>query len=356
MHIHLDSKPEEYNKYVSKKISYLVIGALILVMLFFLSISLGAVNISFTDVIKSLFNLGVPKRTFLIIWNIRVPQTLTAITAGVGLAVAGVVLQSVLNNPLGSPFTLGISNAAAFGAAFSVMILGTGAMQSTAGDAVTINNHYATTAVSFSFCVLTAFVIFIISKIKKVSSEVMVLTGVALGSLFTAGTMFLQYFADDVQLSAMVFWTFGDVSRAGWRELLIMVVVSVASLLYYLFNSWNYNAIGIGDETAKGLGINVEFVRLVSMLLTTVVTAVIISFLGIIGFIGLICPHMARRIVGDDHRFLIPASALIGGILLTAADLASRTMMLPHILPVAVVTSFLGAPLFIYLLVRGYRR
>jgi iron complex transport system permease protein len=183
----------------------------------------------------------------------------------------------------------------------------------------------------------------------------MVLAGVALGSLFTAGTMFLQFFADDVQLAAIVFWTFGDVARASWKELGIMTVLISLTCIYFYYNRWNYNAIDAGDETARGLGVDVQKVRLTGMILSCVVTAAIVAFLGIIGFVGLVCPHIVRRLIGDDHRFLIPGTLLCGSILLLSADTVARIIMAPHVLPVAILTSSLGAPLFIYILVRGYR-
>lgn len=356
MHLECVEVPAEYKRYVGRKITFIVTGGIFLVLLLIVSISAGAVRIPPLDVIQTLMGKTVSAQYDIIIWNIRLPQSLTAIVAGIGLAVAGVAMQSVLRNPLGSPFTLGISHAAAFGAAFSVMILGTGAMQSAAADAVKILNPFSTTALAFVFSLAASGVIIAISKIRGASPEVMVLTGVALGSLFTAGTMFLQYFADDMQLAAMVFWTFGDVARAGWRELGLMTLVTAGTLVYFGCNQWNYNAIDAGDETARGLGVNVQRVRISGMLCASLLTAVVVAFLGVIGFVGLVCPHMARRVIGDDNRFLIPAGCIAGAVLLLASDTAARLMLSPHTLPVAVLTSFLGAPVFIWLLIRGYRR
>ena len=211
-----------------------------------------------------------------------------------------------------------------------------------------------TTISAFIFSMIATGIILGISKIRSASPEVMVLAGVALGSLFTAGTMFLQYFADDVQLAAMVFWTFGDTARASWSELGLITIVVLFSIVYFIYNRWNYNAIDAGDETAKGLGVNVERVRLWGMVIASFVTSIVVAFLGVIGFVGLICPHMVRKLIGDDHRFLIPATCVVGGLLLLAADTAARLILAPHLLPVAVLTSFLGAPVFIYLIIRGH--
>jgi len=344
-----------YTGYIGKKLLFNLAGAATLVILILLSISVGPVAIPFGDILQAFLGIGSSRRWDTIIFQIRLPQTLAAVVAGVGLSTSGVAMQSILRNPLGSPFTLGISNAAAFGAAFSVMLLGTGSMQSTGADAVTITNPYATTLSAFLFCLITAGIILGVAKLKHASPEVMVLTGVALGALFSAGTMFLQYFADDVQLAAMVFWTFGDLARASWGELAVISIITALSLVYFILNRWNYNALTTGDETARSLGVSVNKVRLIGMTIASLVTATIISFVGIIGFVGLVCPHMVRRIIGEDHRFLIFGSALAGGVLLLAADTVARLVMAPNVLPVAILTSFLGAPAFIYLLVKGYK-
>lgn len=353
--MHLDEQQIslEYSKHIRAKVIFLLLALLVTLVLTVFSIGIGPVAISPSEVILTLFGHSTSLQFDLIIWNIRLSQAIAAIVAGVGLAICGAVMQAVLRNPLGSPFTLGISHAAAFGAAFSVMILDSGSMSSSSVGAVTLDNPYITTAIAFAFSMLATFIIIAISRLRKATPETMVLTGVAIGSLFTAGTMFLQYFADDIQLAAMVFWTFGDVARASWQDILILTVVIVAAFLWFTINRWNFNAIEAGDETAKGLGVNVERTRIIGMLLSSLVTAVIVSLLGIIGFIGLVCPHIARKIIGDDYRFLLPASCFIGGALLLAADMAARLVIAPNVIPVSVLTAFLGAPIFILLIVRG---
>ncbi len=236
------------------------------------------------------------------------------------------------------------------------MLTDTGLMTGAKTQAAVVSNPYLTTFLAFVFCLGAAAVIVAISKLRGASPETMVLAGVALGALFTAGTMFLQFFADDVQLAAMVFWTFGDVSRASWSELAIMTVVVLAASAYFIANGWNYNAVDAGDETAKGLGVKVERTRMVGMMIASLVTAVIVAFLGIIGFVGLVCPHMIRRLIGGDHRFLLPATLIMGGLLLLASDTVARLILAPHLLPVSVLTAFLGAPVFLWLIIRGYRR
>ncbi|RXA20955.1 iron ABC transporter permease [Methanosarcina sp. MSH10X1] len=360
MHFASGAVPEDYLLYVRRKYFWIMGGLLLLFFMLVYSISVGAVEIPLYKVIQTLLGQEPMTRSdeniWRIVWNIRLPQALAAIVAGAGLSVAGVVMQSILRNPIASPFTLGISNAGAFGAAVSVVVLGTGKVQSTVADAVIINNPYLTTMASFLFCLLATGVILLISKIRGASPEVMVLAGVALSSLFTAGTMFLQYFADDTQLAAVVFWTFGDVGRINWLELEIMTGVVLLAILFFIANCWNYNAIDAGDETAKGLGVDVEKIRLIGMVVAALVSAVIVAFLGVIGFVGLICPHMVRRVIGDDQKYLIPGSTLLGGILLLVSDTAARLIISPYVLPVSILTAFMGAPAFIYLLLRGYKR
>ncbi|THB67571.1 MAG: iron ABC transporter permease [Desulfovibrio sp.] len=347
--------PEEYRRYTSLKAGFVAALLVALAGCLVVSISLGAADIPLLDVARSLLGLSESQRFDIIIWNIRLPQALASIAAGAGLAVAGVVMQSILRNPLGAPITLGISHAAAFGAAFSVMVLGSGVMASSNVGAVTITSPVMTTGSAFVFTVLTSGLIVLVSRARGATPEAMVLTGVALNALFTAGTMFLQFFADDMQLAAMVFWTFGDTARASWSELGLIAGVTVVASAYFLMNGWNYNAMDAGDETAKGLGVRVERVRIVGMLVASLLTAVIISFLGIIGFVGLVVPHMVRWLIGSDHRFLLPASILGGGVLLLVADTAARLMLAPHVLPVSVLTAFTGAPVFIALIIKGKR-
>ncbi len=352
---HLDhgSIPAAYSAYVGRKVSFLVGLALLGIVLLVIAICFGAVRVPAGQVLRALAGLETDPRFEIIIRSIRLPHALAALLAGTGLAAAGAAMQSILRNPLGSPFTLGLFQAGAFGAAFAVMVLGTGTMQSTSVGAVTIANPYLTTLAAFTACMGTSLVIIAIARLRGTTPEVMVLSGVALASLFSAGTMFLQYFADDVQLAAMVFWTFGDVGRAGWREVGFMALTVVAGVAFFACNRWNYNAIDAGDETARSLGVRVERVRMLGMIMASLITAIIVSFLGVIGFVGLICPHIVRRLIGDDHRFVLPAASLSGAVLLLASDTVARLLLAPHVLPVAVLTAFLGAPTFLYLLIRG---
>jgi len=195
-----------------------------------------------------------------------------------------------------------------------------------------------------------------LAKIRNLTPEAMILSGVALSSLFTAGTMFIQYFSDELELAAMVYWTFGDLGRATWNDIYIMLIILLITSIYFIWRRWDYNALEAGDEVAKSLGVNIEGIRMWSMLLSSLLTAVNVAFLGIIGFIGLISPHIVRILVGGDYRFLIPLSFLFGSVLLLSADILARTLISPIVLPVGILTSFLGTPMFLYLLLRMYSR
>jgi len=346
---------ERYLEYTRTKVIIIIIVSLLIFVISIYAINAGSSGLSVREVFMALLDRG-DNRTNIIVLNIRLPRVLSAIVAGIGLSIAGCVTQTILRNPLASPFTLGISQGAAFGVALAVTILGTDTIHSTSIDTVMVNNPYLTTLCAFIGAMSATMIIMALSKRGRVSPESMVLAGVAISSLFSAMTTVVQYFADELDVSAMVFWTFGDMGRANWRDLKIMTLVVLLSGIYFLINRWNYNALAGGEEMAKSLGVPVEKLRVISMFISSLVTSVIVSFLGVIGFICLAGPHIARRLVGSDHRFLIPGSIAIGGILLLLADTFARIIIAPVVLPVGAVTSFIGAPIFLYLLIKGYKR
>ena len=208
-----------------------------------------------------------------------------------------------------------------------------------------------------SLCSMAAIMIILgLAKFRSFSPQAIVLAGVALSSLFGAGTTIIQYFAPDVQIAAAVFWTFGDLGRISWHEVMILSVVIILSIIYFSFKRWDYNALTNGEEVATSLGVNTKRTRFWGLLVSSLITSVTVSFLGMIGFIGLIGPQIMIRIVGSDYRFLIPSSALLGAVILLIADTVARTIISPVVLPVGAITSLLGGPMFLYLLMRGDRR
>ena len=282
-----------------------------------------------------------------IIWNIRMPRVLAAIIAGAGLAVAGLIMQSTLNNAMASPSTLGVSNAAVFGANLSIIAFA-GGFLSTGNNIQSFDvgaNPYATSVLAFVFALASVLLILGLCTIRSFSPNVVVLAGMAIGSVWTAATTILQFYATDVGLSAAVVWSFGDLSRATYRSDAIMAVVVLAGFLFFMF--WKYNALLSGEATAKTMGINVGALRFASLLVASVITAVCVSFLGVIGFVGIICPHVTKKLLGQDHRVTIPVSCLMGSLLLLLADTLSRSIGSGSALPVGAITSLLGAPFFI---------
>ncbi|MFA0816542.1 MAG: FecCD family ABC transporter permease [Anaerofustis sp.] len=346
---------EAYQAHTKRK--WLILLALILLVfiLAVLSVNAGAAALNPIEVLKSIFGHGT-ELSSIVVWRIRMPRVVTAIIAGAGLSVAGCVMQNNLRNPLASPSTLGISNAAAFGANVAIILFGAGSIQSSSADTVIINNPYMVTITAF-ICAMGATLIIIgLARLRGFTPEAIVLAGVALSSLFTAGTTIIQYFAQDVQIAAAVFWTFGDLGRTSWSEVLILSVVVLGAIAYFVFRRWDYNALDNGEDCAKSLGVNTQRIRMGGMFISSIITAVAVSFLGMIGFIGLIGPQIMRRVIGSDHRFLIPASCLAGAALLLLSDTIGRVIISPVILPVGAITSLLGAPLFLYLLMRGHKR
>lgn len=284
-----------------------------------------------------------------IIWNIRIPRVLAAVIAGAGLSVSGLIMQTNLNNPMASPSTLGVSNAAVFGANLSIIAFAGGFLSTgnNVNSYMVGANPYATSVVAFIFSTISILLVLALCRIRSFAPGVVVLAGIAIGSVWTAMTTILQFYATDVGLSAAVIWTFGDLGRATYRTDLIMAAVVLAGLLFFCLMSWKFNALLSGDAAAKSMGVHVDLLRFASMLTASVITAVCVSFLGIIGFVGIICPHVTKRLLGQDHRVSIPASALSGSLLLLLADTFSRSMGNGSALPVGAITSLLGAPFFL---------
>lgn len=347
--INVEEELLKKDKKNSKQILFLSLTLVILIIFAVIySIFVGAARLEFSDLIRVIFQ-GERGMVYNIIWNIRLPAVLTALTAGMGLALAGVVMQSILKNPLASPFTLGISHAAAFGAAFAIVVIDISKLPFLSF----LDGLYLPAISAFIFSQLAVIIVLTISASQQASRESIVLAGIALSSLFTAGTTALEFFADDLELASVIYWTFGDPGRTSWKQLFIILAVLLLSLIYFIYQGWNYGVLNAGDELAASLGVDSRRLRLFAMTVSSVLTAVIISFVGVIGFIGLVTPHMIRKIAAGNQRQLFLNSALAGGLLLIIADNLARTVFRPVVLPVGVLTAFLGAPLFIYLIVKG---
>lgn len=370
-HAHMfDSESAEladsYSEHVRKKIYLFGFFIVALLGLTLYAVAAGTYDLSVRAILQSMFGQAEGPVN-IVVWNIRMPRIVAAIVAGWCLGLSGAVMQCLLKNPLASPFTLEISQGAAFGVAFAIVVLGaggaeisaghTGAVQTTsAAGPITIRNIYSVTSCAFLGALLGTAIILALVRLKKMAAESIILPGVALSSLFVSGTILVQYFATEFEIASVVFWTFGDVGRSNWREIGVMSAATLAVTAYFLLKRWDLNALYAGEDVARSLGVEVDRSRLVGMFLTAIISALVTAFLGVIAFLGLLAPHIGRRLVGGDHRFLIPHSCIIGSLLLLIADTLSRSLVGSGTLPVGVLTSFMGAPLFLYLLVRGNTR
>ncbi len=340
--------PMDYEAYTRRKafIGLILFLSLLVVSLF--SLSSGPYHVPLREVLGILVGGGT-KDDRLVVLGIRLPRIVAGILVGASMGVAGAVLQGYLRNPLATPFTMGVSNGAMFGASLAIIL---GAGYSLNSGQVFLNNPYAVVLFAFLGAISATLVILALARLRGLSPEAIVLAGVAMSSLYVALTTLVQYFANEVQLSAMIYWSFGNLARATWRENTIMGISFILVFFYFILKRWDLNASTLGDEIAKSVGVNIERERIVGTLLSAFITSVTVAFVGVIGFIGLIAPHSMRLIAGGDYRSLIPLSALAGALLLVSADTMARLIVSPMNLPVGVITSFLGAPTFIYLLVK----
>lgn len=352
-HIKKQALVRLHGRMSARKLLFPLAGLASLLALAVLSVSWGAASITAGDVLTAIGARFFPSAGFeagrladAVVWNLRLPRVLMAMVAGAGFAVAGAAMQGILRNPLVSPFTIGISSGAGFGAALAI-VLGIGV--GSAGRYMVIGN-------AFFFALLAAGLVYGLARFRGATPETLILAGVALMYLFSAATSMLQYVATEHKLQEVVFWLFGSLGAASWKDLGIIALVYLVCFPFMIKLAWDLNVLAAGDEVAHSLGINPPRVRLAVMLLSTLITATIICYTGIIGFVCLVAPHITRMIIGSDHRFLIPFSSIVGALLLLAADTAGRTLMAPAELPVGIVTSFIGVPLFIYLLTTRKRQ
>lgn len=312
----------------------------ILFLVILLSLSRGALDITFLGVIDVLFGGGtdIERR---VVWQLRFPRVVMALTVGAGLAVSGVAMQGLFRNPMASPFILGLSSGAAFGAALAMVF----------GIAL-LPGYLAIPSMAFAFCLLTLLLVYNIAKVGgRVPIETLLLAGIAVGAFFSALVNLMTYLAGD-DLQGIVFWMMGDLTQFGWDNVYVvlpMVIFGASIVMYY---SRDLNAMMLGDNHAQNLGIEVGKVRVHLLIACAMATAAAVAFVGIIGFVGLVIPHVMRLIVGPDHRILVPTSILAGGIFLLLADVLARWVLAPQVLPIGIITALIGAPYFVYLLRR----
>lgn len=328
-----------------RKLTFVFACAIAAVIVAGLSITFGTMDIGFIECYEVIWNHITgnvqDKLIDYIIVDERLPRIAAALVAGAGLAIAGCVMQSVLKNPLADPYTTGISSGAGFGAALAV----------TLGISI-VGGNYALVVNAFVFSLIPMAMMLGVGRIKKSSPTMMIMAGMAIMFMFNAFTTVLKIRADPDALAKLYAWTVGTVADCGWSEIEIMfIVVSIGVLLTQLL-SRKLNILATGDDSAKAMGLDVENLRIVLLLIISLVVATVVSFTGLIGFVGLVAPHVCRIFVGADNRYLVLSSAMFGAVLLEVADFIGRTIIAPSTLQVGIVTSFIGGPMFLYLIMR----
>jgi iron complex transport system permease protein len=345
-----------YAKAKSHKVLVILAVCIALLIAIVVSVSLGAGSPGFFEasnvILSKLFPfLGFApcsQITQTIILDLRLSRIVLAMIAGAGLAASGAAMQGVLRNPLVSPYILGISSAAGFGAALAIG-LGIGI--------VTQYSAYVVVANAFLFSLLAMLLVYGIARLRGVTPESVILAGVAVGYLFSALLSLIQFVAPEHEaVRAVVYWLLGGLSSATWESILMVFPIVLVATALMIKKSWDINVMSLGEEVATSLGVNSRRVLVTCMALGTLATASIISFTGVIGFICLVSPHIARMMIGSDHRFLLPCSLVTGALLLLCSDTLARLVLMPSEVPVGIVTSLMGVPFLLYLLLSRRRQ
>jgi len=340
-----DSSPlAQYQRVLRRRLLW--IGVLLLAILasLLLDFTLGPAGLSLETLWHALREpASVDAGTRIIVWDIRLPYALMAMVVGAALGLAGAEMQTILNNPLASPFTLGVSSAAAFGAALAI-VLGIGIPG--------IADQWFISANAFVFALFAALMLDGISRWTQVSSSGVVLFGIALVFTFNALVSMMQFIATEDTLQGLVFWTMGSLARASWDKLGVLSAALLVLLPFSLRSSWKLTALRLGEDRAVSFGIDVRRLRLTTLLRISILSALAVAFVGPIGFIGLVAPHIGRLMFGEDHRYYLPASALIGALVLSIASVVSKNIVPGVIVPVGIVTSLVGVPFFLSIILR----
>lgn len=336
---------ETYRRLVLRK-RLILAGLVILLMCsVLLDLALGPASYSLNEVLGALFSPdSAAPQVRVVMWDIRLPVALMAVAVGASLSLAGAQMQTILNNPLASPFTLGISAAASFGAALG-LAFGVALFPLAAQFMVPLN--------AFIMAMLSALLIHFLSMRRGVTAETIVLLGIALVFTFNALLALVQFFATEQAVAAVVFWTMGSLTKATWPKLGVICLVILITLPIFAKRAWALTALRLGDDKAASFGINVRSLRFQTLIMVSLLASFPVAFVGTIGFIGLVGPHIARMLIGEDQRFFLPASLLTGSLILSASSVVSKTLIPGAIFPIGVVTSLIGVPFFISLILGG---
>lgn len=306
--------------------------------------ALGPSGLPAAELLGALFHpSSASPTTQVIVWHIRLPYALMAGLVGMALGLAGAEMQTVLNNPLASPYTLGVSSAAAFGASLAI-VLGIG-LPGVPADWVVAGN-------AFLFAALSALLLDAVARWGGMQGSGVVLFGIALVFTFNALVSLVQFTASAEALQSLVFWTMGSLTRTTWAKLAALAVAFAAMLPFSMRDAWRLTALRLGEDRAASFGIDVRRVRLGALARISLLSALAVAAVGVIGFIGLVAPHIARRLFGEDHRYYLPGSALVGGAVLSLSSIASKNIVPGVVVPVGIVTALIGIPFFLAVVLR----
>lgn len=331
-----------YRKQFTKRVLLLFALAGATIVSFCVDIAVGPSTLSFGEVLKTLFSKeSMDLATQVIVWEVRMPYSIMALLVGASLSIAGCEMQTIMNNAMASPFTLGVSAAASFGAALAIII----------GVSLPgVGSEWMVLANAFLFAFGATMLLQTLSSLKGAGPEGLVLFGIALVFTFNAFTGILQYMASAEALQQFIFWSLGSLTKANWENIRFLTIIILAIIPFSLASAWKLTALRLGEDSAKSFGVNVGRLRFLSLLRVSILTAGSVSFVGTIGFIGLVGPHIAKLLVGEDHRFSLPASILSGALIMSLASIASKAIVHGAIIPVGIVTSLIGVPVFIILI------
>jgi len=329
---------------IKKKKFALVILFLLSIIGLLADILIGSHGLTLSQVLTGVFHpMASDIVTQTIIWDIRMPMSLMAPFVGGALAIAGAQMQTTLNNPLADPYTFGVSASAGFGASLVITHI---------ISIPYIPEEYQIASMAFIMCMFTTFMIAGISSIKRISIEGVMLFGVAIMFAYDGMLTMMQYIATETQLQTLIFWQMGSLDRGSWGKITTLAILLPIVMAIMMKDAWKLSSLKVGLERAESMGINVKKLRIKTLLLVSLITSLSVSFVGAIGFVGLVGPHIARMILGEDQRFFLPASFLLGAVLVELASIASKSVMPGIILPLTVMMSAVGVPFFIFLIIK----
>lgn len=332
-----------YNAITLKRRIVMIVSIIAVILMILVDLGIGSSSLTFRECISII--LAGPKAEnvyTLIVWDVRLPMTLTCVGVGGCLALSGLQVQTITNNPLSSPYTLGISSGASFGAAISIVT----------GFSLLGLQWLGTALTAFSFAIFVTMMIFFLGRLKRMSAQTLVLVGIIMNFFFSALQQYLQYRASAEIAQIIANWSFGNLSRASWTSAFFGIAVMTVGVLIFSKLSWKLTAFNAGEERVRSLGIEVEKLKMFVFLASSGLIAAAVGFIGTVGFVGLVAPHCARLLVGEDQRYLMPISCMFGMLVMLVASSVSKLMTEGSMLPVGIVTSIVGVPFLFVLLMR----